>query len=72
MLRFGIRWNGPREPIATEMPDGYWTPYHLAKDDIDRLLVALRNLYEAQPYSDQQRYKVAVDEAGKVLLMFSA
>jgi Site-specific DNA methylase len=28
--RYGIQWNGPQEPIATPMPDGYWTPWHLA------------------------------------------
>jgi len=22
MRRYGIKWNGPREPIATEMADG--------------------------------------------------
>lgn len=28
--RYGIRWNGPQGPIAVPMPDGYWTPWHLA------------------------------------------
>lgn len=28
--RFGIRWNGPTEPLAVPMDDGYWTPWHLA------------------------------------------
>ncbi len=28
--RFGIRWNGPQEPLAVPMDDGYWTPWHLA------------------------------------------
>ena len=28
--RYGIRWNGPTEPLAVPMDDGYWTPWHLA------------------------------------------
>lgn len=28
--RYGIRWNGPDEPLAVPMVDGYWTPWHLA------------------------------------------
>ena len=30
LLRYGIKWNGDRQPISTPMDDGYWTPYHLA------------------------------------------
>lgn len=29
--RYGIRWNGPMQPIAAPMDDGYWTPWHLAE-----------------------------------------
>lgn len=29
--RFGLRWNGPGLPLAVPMPDGYWTPAHLAE-----------------------------------------
>lgn len=28
--RYGLRWNGPRQPLAVPMEDGYWTPWHLA------------------------------------------
>lgn len=28
--RFGLRWNGPSQPLAVPMDDGYWTPWHLA------------------------------------------
>ena len=28
--RYGIRWNGPTEPLAVPMDDGCWTPWHLA------------------------------------------
>lgn len=28
--RYGLRWNGPTSPLAVQMDDGYWTPWHLA------------------------------------------
>lgn len=28
--RYGIRWNGPQNPLTVPMEDGYWTPWHLA------------------------------------------
>ncbi|KGU87250.1 hypothetical protein N005_01475 [Pseudomonas mediterranea CFBP 5447] len=28
--RYGLRWNGPQQPLAVPMNDGYWTPWHLA------------------------------------------
>lgn len=28
--RYGLRWNGPDQPLAVPMEDGYWTPWHLA------------------------------------------
>ncbi len=30
--RFGLRWNGPQQPLAVPMEDGYWTPWHLANN----------------------------------------
>lgn len=29
--RYGLRWNGPQQPLAVLMNDGYWTPWHLAE-----------------------------------------
>lgn len=41
MPRYGIRHNGPTEPLAVPMDDGYWTPWHLADAEItDWMLVA--------------------------------
>lgn len=34
--RYGLRWNGPVEPIAVPMDDGYWTPWHLADAETRR------------------------------------
>lgn len=28
--RWGVSWIGPKEPICQVMPDGYWTPWHIA------------------------------------------
>lgn len=28
--RYGLRWNGPDQPVSTPMPDGFWTPFHIA------------------------------------------
>ena len=35
--RYGLQWNGPEEPVPTEMEDGYWTPWHLANEAITKL-----------------------------------
>jgi hypothetical protein len=35
--RYGLKWNGPENFVATEMPDGHWTPWHKAKEVIDNL-----------------------------------
>lgn len=40
-VRFGIRWNGPQSPLAVPMDDGYWTPWHLAQAEVERLKDAL-------------------------------
>lgn len=29
--RYGLRWNGPQQPLAVLISDGYWTPWHLAE-----------------------------------------
>jgi len=29
--RYGLRWNGPQQPLAVPMDDGYWTPWHCAE-----------------------------------------
>lgn len=37
MPRYGLRWNGPQQPVAVPMDDGYWTPWHLAEAERDTL-----------------------------------
>lgn len=42
--RYGLRWNGPQQPLSVPMDDGYWTPWHLANQlqtrvsDLERAL----------------------------------
>jgi hypothetical protein len=35
--RYGIRWRGKNDPTYEQMPDGYWTPWHIAQEENDRL-----------------------------------
>ena len=38
--RYGLRWGGPSQPVAVPMVDGYWTPWHLAEREFERLRTA--------------------------------
>ncbi len=60
--RYGLRWNGPTEPLATPMLDGYWTPYHMAaaikaKWQAEALENAIRELpycgYDGQAWASE-------------------
>lgn len=55
MARFGIRWNGPQSPIAVPMDDGYWTPWHVASAEVERLRKDL---------DDARKAAAEVDRAG--------
>lgn len=33
--RYGLRWNGPGQPVSVPMADGYWTPFHLALEALE-------------------------------------
>lgn len=39
--RYGLRWNGPSQPISVPMDDGYWTPWHLAAGHSEYVPAAL-------------------------------
>lgn len=43
--RYGLRWNGPTQPLAVQMDDGYWTPWHLA-DQLNSELSELKRADE--------------------------
>lgn len=36
-VRYGLLWQGPETPVSVPMPDGYWTPWHVAQLRIERL-----------------------------------
>lgn len=44
MPRYGLRWNGPQQPLAVAMSDGYWTPWHLAERRVEVLEGLLREM----------------------------
>jgi hypothetical protein len=31
LQRWGVKWKGQAEPFMEQMPDGYWTPWHIAQ-----------------------------------------
>lgn len=65
--RYGIRWNGPDQPLSVPMDNGYWTPWHLAANvaellegcepgysDVERLCKVLSYLGVSTPESMEQ------------------
>lgn len=56
--RYGIRWNGPTEPLSVPLNRGYWTPWHLAAAEIDRLGEENRKL--------ELRWKAEMEHAAKL------
>ena len=56
--RYGLRWNGPQQPLSVPMEDGYWTPWHLAvrlncpTQATDRATGELKKLFAEGPLTD--------------------
>lgn len=44
--RYGLRWNGPGQPLSVPFDDGYWTPWHLAAARTAELELRLVKLAE--------------------------
>jgi hypothetical protein len=42
--RYGLQWNGPTNPLSVPMDDGYWTPWHLASAEVERLQARVAEL----------------------------
>lgn len=68
--RYGVWWVGPKKPICHPMPDGYWTPWHLASQRVkaleaqrDDLATALRGLRHEV---DNRRFYLAARLKGGV------
>lgn len=36
LIRYGLNWKGHDYAVCEPMPDGYWTPWHLAQEAITR------------------------------------
>lgn len=34
LARYGLQWNVPEMFVCAEMPDGYWTPWHIAQEEL--------------------------------------
>jgi hypothetical protein len=45
--RYGLSWNGPDTPVSTPMPNGYWTPFHLAVECCERAAPPIEGLEAA-------------------------
>lgn len=54
--RYGLRWNGPSQPLSVPMDDGYWTPWHLAYQQVESALereqIALAHAHDPVPVLD--------------------
>lgn len=52
--RYGLSWNGPSEPLAVPLDNGYWTPWHLPETGAsyplsgDELSAALDSMSEGE------------------------
>lgn len=54
LVRYGMNHNhGPHDPLLEEMPDGYWTPWHIAAKEIERLRQRVKEL-ETELYEDPE------------------
>jgi len=73
--RYGIKWNGPQQPLALPMGDGYWTPWHIATEEIGRLnglveeakilLITITRLAEGIPDATAIEAKAWLGKVGK-------
>lgn len=61
--RYGLRWNGPTAPVAVPLPDGYWTPWHLAAARVETLEAALREICDLCPITSRN---LAAFQAGVI------
>lgn len=37
LKRYGVTWGGGEGPLLTELSDGYWTPWHIAEEELAQL-----------------------------------
>lgn len=51
--RYGLKWNGPDQPLSVPMNDGYWTPFHIAEASINALVQAVHDNRSKRPTVEQ-------------------
>lgn len=68
LQRWGVKWKGQTEPFMEQMPDGYWTPWHIANEALQRATPAddeavrlLREAYELEHWTLTPKLREAID-----------
>lgn len=57
--RYGLKWNGPEQPLSVPMNDGYWTPFHIAEASINALVQAVHDERSKRPTVEQAEKEIA-------------
>ena len=73
--RFGVKWQDPRNPICILMPDGYWTPWHVAQERIRKLEAVLQwllwlhndDLHGTTPVASEAEWDEAWETASELV-----
>jgi hypothetical protein len=60
MPRYGLSWNGPASLLSTPMDDGFWTPWHLASAENERLQARVAEL-ELEEVGAKKAFGVVAD-----------
>jgi hypothetical protein len=47
LQRYDLHWPNNTEFVCVPMPDGYWTPWHIADHEVTRLKIEKAELLEA-------------------------
>jgi hypothetical protein len=58
LSRWGIKWQGPENPICVPMNDGYWTPWNLAEKEINALIHDNAQLYKSLNSETSERCRL--------------
>jgi len=64
--RYGVRWNGPTQPLSVPKDDGFWTPWHLAQAECEKLRAAVHrlcNMYEVDDYYEGRLREERLEDA---------
>lgn len=63
--RYGVTWDGsPDKPLLTRRADGYWTPWHIAADLLERLAPQREEVERQTPAEYNLRLADAAQAAG--------